>query len=324
MRRLTSVVAAASPVLQVVGKRSILGPNSNHQTSPHPRHQSYLRGEDLNQLTKWEDSMKKPTEYSNPTDHAVWDLKDVEKVTPTHKAPNDRLDNAALVIVQTMRSIFDVVSGFTIGRKTEKKYITRIIFLETVAGVPGMVAGMVRHLQSLRLLKRDHGWIHTLLEEAENERMHLLTFMEMRHVGILFRAAILIMQGIFFNAFFLAYLVSPRFCHRMVGYIEEEAVKTYTHLLADIDAGVLPQFKVMQAPPIAVAYWKLKKDATFRDLIVAVRADEASHRLVNHTFADMHVHDLADATNPFLEVDQVEPKSAEAPKPKADSKPPEK
>lgn len=34
-----------------------------------------------------------------------------------------------------------------------------------------MVAGMLRHMHSLRGMKRDHGWIHTLLEEAENERM---------------------------------------------------------------------------------------------------------------------------------------------------------
>ena len=34
----------------------------------------------------------------------------------------------------------------------------RTIFLETVAGVPGMVAGMLRHLQSLRAFRRDNGW----------------------------------------------------------------------------------------------------------------------------------------------------------------------
>lgn len=31
-----------------------------------------------------------------------------------------------------------------------------------------------RHFRSLRTLERDRGWIATLLEEAENERMHLL------------------------------------------------------------------------------------------------------------------------------------------------------
>ena len=29
----------------------------------------------------------------------------------------------------------------------------------------------LRHMRSLRSMRRDNGWIHTLLEEAENERM---------------------------------------------------------------------------------------------------------------------------------------------------------
>ena len=33
-------------------------------------------------------------------------------------------------------------------------------------GVPGMVGGMLRHMKSLRTMKRDHGFIHTLLEDA--------------------------------------------------------------------------------------------------------------------------------------------------------------
>lgn len=32
-------------------------------------------------------------------------------------------------------------------------------------------------------------------------------------------------QGVFFNAFFVSYLISPRICHRFVGYLEEEAGK---------------------------------------------------------------------------------------------------
>ena len=38
-------------------------------------------------------------------------------------------------------------------------------------------------------------------------------------------------SGTFVNLFFLAYLISPKFCHRFVGYLEEEAVKTYTHCI---------------------------------------------------------------------------------------------
>jgi hypothetical protein len=65
-----------------------------------------------------------------------------------------------------------------------------------------MVGGAIRHLHSLRLMKRDNGWIHTLLEEAENERMHLLTFIQLRQPGPLFRGAVLVTQGIVFNLFF--------------------------------------------------------------------------------------------------------------------------
>ena len=67
--------------------------------------------------------------------------------------------------------------------------------------------------------------------------MHLLTFMEMRRPGPLFRAAVIVAQGVSFNLMFVSYLVSPRFCHACVGYLEEEAVKTYTHALNCIDAG---------------------------------------------------------------------------------------
>jgi threonyl-tRNA synthetase len=90
---------------------------------------------------------------------------------------------------------------------------------------------MLRHLRSLRMMQRDNGWINTLLEEAENERMHLLTFMEMRQPGRFFRACVIVAQGVMFNMMFLAYLVSPKFCHSLVGYLEEEAVKTYTHAI---------------------------------------------------------------------------------------------
>ena len=131
--------------------------------------------------------------------------------------------------------------------------------------------------------------------QAENERMHLLTFLQMKQPGLLMRGLVLATQGIFCNLFFLSYLFSPTYCHRMVGYLEEEAVKTYTHLLHDIDTGRLPEWTDAPAPDIAVKYWRLDADATVRDLVLAVRADEACHSHVNHTFAGMK----HDESNPF-------------------------
>lgn len=80
-----------------------------------------------------------------------------------------------------------------------------------------------------RIVLRDNGWIHTLLEEAENERMHLLTFIQLRDPGPLFRMAVLGAQGVLFNLFFASYLLSPKTVHRFVGHLEEQAVVTYTH-----------------------------------------------------------------------------------------------
>lgn len=177
----------------------------------------------------------------------------------------------------------------------EAQWLKRIIFLESIAGVPGMVAAMLRHLRSLRLMRRDGGWIHTLLEEAENERMHLMTFMSLKKNNILFRAMILGAQGVFFNAFFLAYLISPRTCHRFVGHLEESAVYTYTHAIADLEAGLLPEWSNKPAPGIAIEYWRLPEDAKMRDVLYAVRSDEMTHRFVNHSLANLRPGDA----NPF-------------------------
>ncbi|CAN0137591.1 unnamed protein product [Ectocarpus sp. 4 AP-2014] len=237
-------------------------------------------------------------EWSVP--HEIWSAEEVNSIKPTHKEPEEVVDHIAFRGVRALRWSFDVLAGFKTGVIDEHKYLNRVIFLETVAGIPGMVAGTLRHLTSLRRMRRDHGWIHTLLEEAENERMHLLTFLKLKQPGPVFRFAVMISQGVMYNAFFLTYLISPKACHRFVGYIEEEAVHTYTVLLDDIDANKLPLFTNLPAPAMAKSYWKLGDDAMFRDLVLAVRrADEANHCVVNHTFADMHQEFKQDAVNPF-------------------------
>jgi ubiquinol oxidase len=67
-----------------------------------------------------------------------------------------------------------------------------------------------------------------------------------------------------------------------VGYFEEEAVYSYTEYLREIDAGKIPN---TPAPQIAIDYWNLAKNAKLRDVVIAVRDDEAKYRDVNHEFA---------------------------------------
>lgn len=190
-------------------------------------------------------------------------------------------------------------------RMTTRQWLDRFLFLESIAGVPGMVAGMIRHLHSLRALRRDRAWIESLVEEAYNERMHLLTFLKLQKPSVQMRTGLLIGQIIFYNLFFISYLISPATCHRFVGYLEEEAVITYTRCLEDIDAGRLPELASMEVPDIARTYWHMEDDCTMRDLIQYVRADEAKHCEVNHTFGNLH---QTSDRNPFaLVIDNGRP-----------------
>jgi len=192
-----------------------------------------------------------------------------------HHRVNGLSDRFALGFTKALRLIAD--SFFS------RRYGHRAVVLETVAGVPGMVGGMLQHLKSLRRMRDDGGWIRTLLDEAENERMHLMTFIAIAQPSWIERAAILLVQGVFFNAFFALYLLSPRTAHRVVGYFEEEAVRSYTSYLAEIDAG---RQENVAAPAIAIDYWHLAPGARLRDVVLVVRADEANHRDVNHGFAN--------------------------------------
>lgn len=90
---------------------------------------------------------------------------------------------------------------------------------------------MVRHLRSLRRMNRDGGYINMLLAEAENERMHLMSFLAVEKPSIAMRAMVLAAQGVFFNAFFLGYIINPKICHRFTAVLEEEAVVTYTRAI---------------------------------------------------------------------------------------------
>jgi ubiquinol oxidase len=165
-----------------------------------------------------------------------------------------------------------------------KRYGHRAVVLETVAGVPGMVAGMWNHLRSLRKMQPDdRGWIKTLLDEAENERMHLMIFIEIAKPNWFERMLILLAQLVFWHFYLLLYIFFPKTAHRMVGYFEDQAVISYTQYLDRIDAGKVVN---MPAPQIAIDYYGLEQTATLRDVVIAVRADEQGHATVNHNMAD--------------------------------------
>ena len=190
-----------------------------------------------------------------------------------HYHPRNFSDRVALIFTKILRLFADLFF--------KKRYGHRAVILETVAAVPGMVAGMLNHLKSLRKMQEDRGWIKILLDEAENERMHLMTFINIAKPSMFERFLVIFVQGIFFNLYFLMYLISPRTCHRIVGYFEEQAIISYTEYLDEIDNGNIEN---IAAPQIAIDYWNLPNFAKLRDVIIAVRNDEMVHRDVNHSF----------------------------------------
>lgn len=157
------------------------------------------------------------------------------------------------------RQMTDDISRLVV-RRTEEQWLQRILFLESIAGVPGFTASILRHLRSLRLMKRDGGWINTLLQEAENERVsfalrslakgditdtsltitdassrvhedqatrNILPFDCSRDARVRLAVSRLFLplqrltlttfrpaRRVFFNMFFLAYILSPRAAHR--------------------------------------------------------------------------------------------------------------
>lgn len=195
---------------------------------------------------------------------------------PLHRYPENLSDRVAYGFVKTLRFVAD---RFFAGR-----YGHRAVVLETVAAVPGMVGGLLQHLKALRHIRDDQGWVRELLDEAENERMHLMTFVQIAKPTVIERVVIMVTQAVFYNVYFWLYLFAPKTAHRVVGYFEEEAVASYTHYLADIDEGRHPN---PPAPQIARDYWELPPEATLRDVVLAVREDEAGHRDRNHEFADV-------------------------------------
>ena len=193
-----------------------------------------------------------------------------------HHKPQNFSDRVALAFTKLLRLLADTFF--------KKKYGHRAVVLETVAAVPGMVAGMLLHLKSLRKMQDDKGWIKILLDEAANERMHLMTFIKIAKPTFVERIIIMLAQFIFILMYLIIYLFSQRTAHRIVGYFEEEAVISYTEYLKEIEEGKIENIK---APEIAINYWNLPLNSRLKDVVEVIRDDEAGHRDVNHSFANI-------------------------------------
>jgi ubiquinol oxidase len=163
------------------------------------------------------------------------------------------------------------------------RYGHRALVLETIAGVPGMAAGMWTHLKSLRKAKTGYGpKIRELLAEAENERMHLMFFIEIAQPNWFERLLILIAQFIFWHYYLVFYIFFPKTAHLMIHYFEEEAVRSYTSYIELVKSGDIPN---VNAPKLAIDYYGLDEKATLLDMLEKVREDEKHHSNTNYNLS---------------------------------------
>jgi len=108
-------------------------------------------------------------------------------------------------------------------------------------------------------------------------------FIEIAKPNAFERILVIAAQGVFMTFYLFMYIFFPKTSHRMIGYFEDEAVKSYTEYLNLVKSGKVINIR---APKIAIDYYNLHKDAQLSDLITCVRADEMHHSDVNHSYAD--------------------------------------
>jgi len=248
----------------------------------------------------------------NPGDHSwrqqnhIWtedEIAERKQTADLKHVPQTIGERVLQATVRFAYHSFNFVTGYNAVDPPVSAIGYRLIILESVAGVPGMLGGMFRHFRSLRELERDHGFIFTLLEEAENERMHLIVCMSFFEAGPVTRAVVQVAQVAMTPFLTALYVMRPQYLHRFVGYLEETAVHTYTNIvkMTDTPGTQLNQaWKDVPAPKAAIDYWKMSEDAKWVDCLNRMLADESHHRDVNHALASMPTEALYGKDNPFV------------------------
>jgi len=252
------------------------------------------------------------TKQYNEGDHAwrqqnhIWTEAEVQERMATADMKHVPQGFSELMLQKMVRVAyhgFNFVTGYNHADPPTSAIGYRLIILESVAGVPGMLGGMFRHFRSLRQLERDHGFIFTLLEEAENERMHLIVCMSFFEAGPVTRAVVSAGQIAMTPFLTGLYLIRPQLLHRFVGYLEETAVHTYTNIVNMTQTPgtkLHDAWKDTPAPEVAKNYWQLPDDAMWVDCLKRMLADESHHRDVNHAMASMSAQQMFGQDNPFV------------------------
>lgn len=179
--------------------------------------------------------------------------------------PRTMGDRVARMEVLGMRYMFDVLTGYRRpfpGQEkalTENNWLNKTIMLETLAMTPLFAASIVRYWRSLGGLRQDKGWVHALLDDSENERMHLTNWMMVKRPNLMMRAFVLAQQAFYVPMFMFGYTFTPKMAYRAIGYIEEVGLTHYRLLLREIEREGSPvhSWNFIPAPQVSREYWNM-------------------------------------------------------------------
>lgn len=159
--------------------------------------------------------------------HPEWtaeEVRDIDHIQPVIKSSSD---TRAKFYARQIQIMNDVLSSYSFRKNSTdpetqyKGWINRILYMQNVIGVPSFVGAMWRHLRSLRKLSEEEsGDIHGMLKESENERVHLLLFLEYHKPSFIYRFGMVSSQALFLFSFSILYMINPRMVHRLVADIE--------------------------------------------------------------------------------------------------------
>ncbi|KAK7497595.1 hypothetical protein BaRGS_00011235 [Batillaria attramentaria] len=216
--------------------------------------------------------------------HKPWEFGQAKGIKEHHE-PHGPMERAAFQTAQFLRGLLDNIAGYEpvpvhAGKKIQKDVA------QAVSCVTTAQAARAQHVRSMWKGEPDNGWCRALLLESDNERVHLLTALKITHANRLVRMGIITLQSVVSPFSFIAYVMCPKYCHRLYEYLQEESIKIYTQCIEDIEEGSMDLWKNQVAPTIAKKYWHLKDDATVEDVLKAIRADEDKHRCTHHMLAN--------------------------------------
>lgn len=160
-----------------------------------------------------------------------YNLEDIQDIKFTHREPVNFRDKFALRWIGGVRIFVNTLTGKDHEKRDAKTWFNRMVLLESIAPIPGLVVGTAKYFKNLSSMKVDRALTHFMLEESENERTHLFLWLNYNKSTYLSRMFIAFKQIAFYNVFFLTYMISPYTCHRFMGYLEEEAIYNYTMFL---------------------------------------------------------------------------------------------